>query len=1015
MEKKKLLYGAKGSLKPGFCLAGFILKKTGTLQALGAETFYFEHEKSGASLFYIRNKDTNRGFSISYRTPHLDETDTNHVFEHSVLASSDKYPSKDIFFDLCSKTYHTFVNAFTYIPFTAYPVCSQSEKQLLKMADVYLSCMKAPGIRREPRFFDREAVRYELRNKKDPITLAGTVYTEDFGMLNDTDNEALRNILKTLYPGETAANANGQAHRFYKDLTYEHTMEMYDRFYRFDNSLILLYGDLDLEKFLKFLDLEYLSEADRSQNAVNTVAKEENIVFKEENIVFKQENIVSKQENMLKQEDVFFREAVIPSPAYLGDATEDTSVVSYAIDLSGTSWKKLIQYSIIAGMMNIDGSVFREELRNAGIHCDASASVMMEAEKPFFVFEMTDCNPSDAGLFKKVSDETLLKMQRVGIDQSVVETALKTRVIHDYTAGEDTDVFADSIVPEISLKWALTHDADVYADESAAYDTLGGNDAQSEIRLFAKELATAGRRVLVTTVPTPGMAEEMEAERDKYLSKMKSEMNDDEIEELIAKTLDFDAWNATEHTNSDFMISVDELPTPEKIPEFKIHEINNISVYESPSDLDSISYNRLYLDLSGITDEDRFYIPLYTMFVSELENAKYGRMEKENRIERYLHDFSMNEGHPEQRAGKNSHPTLAVSWYAMADDYEESLNLLIELMSHPLWTDKKAVLHALDETIPSCDESRGDAYSLAVRLAASGYSINTRYQEYVGGQEFYKFLKELRKHLEDDEYAIDALAEKMETVKNAILHGEKITILHVAPEEKLEMMRITAAEILGRMRGETLAYKKNDEVNLMAPSKREAVIVESSSQYTVFSTDLSAIEGFSGRILPYVNALDDRYFVPELRFKGGAYSASFAFTPAMDRIVASTYRDPKVRETIESIRAAAGILENLKLSESDLNGYILSSYGNATAPCGQLGRRMLAMQYAYNGLDLAKIRRWTEEICTTTVKDQEEAARVIREILKKAWIVTTGNQTAIEADSGFFDRIRDFRLDIITY
>ena len=36
---------------------------------------------------------------------------------------------------------------------------------------------------------------------------------------------------------------------FYKDLTYEHTMEMYDRFYRFDNALILLYGDLDWKRF----------------------------------------------------------------------------------------------------------------------------------------------------------------------------------------------------------------------------------------------------------------------------------------------------------------------------------------------------------------------------------------------------------------------------------------------------------------------------------------------------------------------------------------------------------------------------------------------------------------------------------------------------------------------------------------------------------------------------------------------------------------------------------------------
>ena len=98
MAGTKQWRAADGRLQPGFQTAGFTLKQVGKLQALGAQTLYFEHEKSGVSLFYIRNKDTNRGFSISYRTPHLDETDTNHVFEHSVLASSDKYPSKDIFF-----------------------------------------------------------------------------------------------------------------------------------------------------------------------------------------------------------------------------------------------------------------------------------------------------------------------------------------------------------------------------------------------------------------------------------------------------------------------------------------------------------------------------------------------------------------------------------------------------------------------------------------------------------------------------------------------------------------------------------------------------------------------------------------------------------------------------------------------------------------------------------------------------------------------------------------------------
>ena len=73
------------------------------------------------------------------------------------------------------------------------------------------------------------------------------------------------------------------------------------------------------------------------------------------------------------------------------------------------------------------------------------------------------------------------------------------------------------------------------------------------------------------------------------------------------------------------MIRVDELPPPEETPEYQIYEINGISVYESPSDLEAISYNRLYLDLSGVPEEDRFLHSFIYNVCSELENARYGR------------------------------------------------------------------------------------------------------------------------------------------------------------------------------------------------------------------------------------------------------------------------------------------------------------------------------------------------------------------------------------------------------
>lgn len=61
----------------GFQTAGFI-ETGGKTAGAGAQTLYFEHEKSGASLFISEIK-IQTGDSRFLLTPHLDETDTNHV------------------------------------------------------------------------------------------------------------------------------------------------------------------------------------------------------------------------------------------------------------------------------------------------------------------------------------------------------------------------------------------------------------------------------------------------------------------------------------------------------------------------------------------------------------------------------------------------------------------------------------------------------------------------------------------------------------------------------------------------------------------------------------------------------------------------------------------------------------------------------------------------------------------------------------------------------------------------
>ena len=72
---------------------------------LGTRTVLFNHETSGAQLLYIQNDDRELGFNLIYRTPQMDELDNSHILEHLILSSCKKYPSRDIFFDMDSKSY----------------------------------------------------------------------------------------------------------------------------------------------------------------------------------------------------------------------------------------------------------------------------------------------------------------------------------------------------------------------------------------------------------------------------------------------------------------------------------------------------------------------------------------------------------------------------------------------------------------------------------------------------------------------------------------------------------------------------------------------------------------------------------------------------------------------------------------------------------------------------------------------------------------------------------------------
>ena len=230
---------AAGLPAVGDVVEGFEAKEIRPFDMIGATLVSFEHQKTGAKLLYIANEDTNRAFQLTFLTRPIDNTGLPHVFEHSTLSGSEKYPSKSLFFNLLYQSYTTFVNAYTADYMTSYPVGSLSEAQLLAMADLYTDSCLHPMIMTDESIYRTEAWRYEMADMDSPLTLNGTVYSEMTGALT-LQRSATDNARTATFPGSVAAYNSGGIPRYIPDMTWDSLKEYHNRFYHPSNCLAYL-------------------------------------------------------------------------------------------------------------------------------------------------------------------------------------------------------------------------------------------------------------------------------------------------------------------------------------------------------------------------------------------------------------------------------------------------------------------------------------------------------------------------------------------------------------------------------------------------------------------------------------------------------------------------------------------------------------------------------------------------------------------------------------------------------
>ena len=366
---------------------------------LNSDGYLLKHRKSGAYITLLLNDDENKVFYIGFRTPPKDSTGVAHILEHSVLCGSREFPVKDPFIELAKGSLNTFLNAMTYPDKTVYPVASCNDKDFKNLVHVYLDAVFYPNIYKEEKIFRQEGWHYEMEDTDAPLTINGVVYNEMKGAFSSPDDVVSREVMNGLYPDTTYGLESGGDPEVIPELTYEEFLKFHGKYYHPSNSLIYLYGNLDPEEYLTFLDEKYLSSYETLE--VDSAIPLQKPFDKKR---------CEKCEYSVMEDDI----------------AENETYLTYNIAMGSSLDRELyIAMDVLVHVLCSDpGSPVKQALVDAGIGDEVYSYSETGIAQPYFSITAKNASSAQQEQFVSIIEEELQKIVKHGIDRKALLATL---------------------------------------------------------------------------------------------------------------------------------------------------------------------------------------------------------------------------------------------------------------------------------------------------------------------------------------------------------------------------------------------------------------------------------------------------------------------------------------------------------------------------------------------------------------------------------------------------------------
>lgn len=736
-------------MEVGEKIYGFEVKAKKYVGEVEGNIMQLTHLSTGAEAIVIDNQDVKKSFLVGFRTIPKDSTGVFHILEHSVLNGSRKYPDKDIFVNLMKHSMAEFINALTYPDHTVYPFCTENEKDFMNLMDIYLNAVFCPRVLTDKEIFEQEGWHFQCEDGKEP-EFSGVVYNEMKGVFSSLDNILENEMFGAMFPETAYRFVSGGDPDVIPALSYEKFLEHYRTFYQASNCCIVLYGRMDIEEKLRYIDRAYLGKMSMSE-PVRPVPWQQPV-----------RGIYDKTYDKSK----FGDQGVFASCTYsLGDFDDRERM--HAV------------YILMQALMGEDEAPLKKGLMDALGVPEVQYLVIDGIRQPYLAVKIKNTKEDTARRLKRVLSEQADRLCREGIGEEVL-TAAVNRL--EFWMREKGGARPDGIDCMLELAGGWTQGSD-------PCKMIEFEDIFEKMRTRVREGYFEGllREILLE--------------------------NDYEAEVVLKPSEQDKARRAEEEEAEEIPgLSVDDLQGKNQEPVTRVEEGAGITYLKQEISSKGVAYQSCYFDISDLSPEELPYAKLFAELLGSLPTRKHTLEELVIEKNMWLGDVSAYlETYAKADDIGQVNVKLVVDISCLEQNLRKAAELGEELLYDTLWEYPEVILKRIRQSRMELEEgfvTSGDSY--ASGRAAAHYMLEGAARERYNGISYYQFLGRI---LKDFEANYEAVIRKLKRIQGKLCREAHLVMSFTGAEKAYAIFRqfIESSRFLSSTR-ETEPGRYQDEL-----------------------------------------------------------------------------------------------------------------------------------------------------------------------------------------------------------